>query len=111
MLANPWICPSCCLKEYDQLIKLLMNTFETLKAEVASLKKQVNSNLAHLRKTPSPLSMQLYDVRSCYYHFTIALWYHSDLWHWFTAYLTDRKQYVSINNCHSSLLPVISGVP
>lgn len=23
----------------------------------------------------------------------------------------DRKQYVSINNCHSLLLPVISGVP
>ena len=71
MLANPWICPSCCLKEYGQLIKLLMNT-----VEVASLKKQVNSNLAHLRKTPSPLSMQLYDVRSRYYHLTMVLWYH-----------------------------------
>ena len=29
----------------------------------------------------------------------------------FRAYLTDRNQYVSINNYHSSLLPVISGVP
>ena len=42
----------------------------------------------------------------------VKLWHFGitgDLWHWFRAYLTGRKQYVSINNCHSSLLPVISG--
>ena len=39
-----WTCISCPrLKEYDQLIKSLVNTVETLKAEVASLKKQLNS--------------------------------------------------------------------
>ena len=39
-----WICPSCSLKEYGQLIKALVNTVGTLRAEVASLKKQINSN-------------------------------------------------------------------
>ena len=33
------------------------------------------------------------------------------LWFWFKAYLTDRFQYVSINNHCSQLLPVESGVP
>ena len=44
----------------------------------------------------------------------VKLWHFGitgDLWYRFKAYLTDRKQYVSINNYHSSLLPVISGVP
>ena len=49
----PWKCPSCRLKEYGQLIKSLVNTVETLKAEVASLKERVNSNLAQLSMTPS----------------------------------------------------------
>ena len=43
----------------------------------------------------------------------VKLWHFGitgDLWYWFKAYLTDRKQYVSINNYHSLLLPVISGV-
>ena len=39
-----WICPLCSLKEYGQLIKALVNTVENLRAEVASLKKLVNSN-------------------------------------------------------------------
>ena len=42
--SDPWICPSCSLKEYGQLIKALVNTVETLRAEVASLKKLVDSN-------------------------------------------------------------------
>ena len=33
------------------------------------------------------------------------------LWFWFKNYLSDRFQFVSINNVHSHLLPVISGVP
>ena len=40
----------------------------------------------------------------------VKLWHFGitgDLWYWFRAYLSDRKQYVSINNCHSSLLPVV----
>ena len=34
-----------------------------------------------------------------------------NLWLWFRAYLTDRFQYVSINNQCSQLMPVESGVP
>ena len=34
--SDSWTCPSCRLKEYGQLIKSLVNTVETLKAEVAS---------------------------------------------------------------------------
>ncbi len=33
------------------------------------------------------------------------------LWRWLRAYLTDRQQCVSISGCHSSPLPVVSGVP
>ena len=33
------------------------------------------------------------------------------LWCWFKNYLTNRYQRVSINNCYSDLLPVVSGVP
>ncbi|MCY3929513.1 MAG: reverse transcriptase family protein [Acidobacteria bacterium] len=34
-----------------------------------------------------------------------------NLWLWFKEYLTNRFQFVSINNSYSYLLPVISGVP
>ena len=34
-----------------------------------------------------------------------------NLWRWFQAYLTSRKQCVRVNNITSELLPVISGVP
>ena len=34
-----------------------------------------------------------------------------NLWHWIREYLTGRHQRVCINGCHSSTLPVISGVP
>ena len=33
------------------------------------------------------------------------------LWQWFREYLSNRYQHVCINNCKSSTLPVISGVP
>ena len=33
------------------------------------------------------------------------------LWMWIKAYLSDRLQCVSINNIHSDVMPVISGVP
>ena len=33
------------------------------------------------------------------------------LWLWFKNYLEERCQFVQINNTHSSLLPVLSGVP
>ena len=33
------------------------------------------------------------------------------LWRWFREYLSNRYQYVCINNGNSSMLPVISGVP
>ena len=33
------------------------------------------------------------------------------IWRWFGSYLRDRTQCVSVNNCLSSHLPVISGVP
>ena len=33
------------------------------------------------------------------------------LFMWFHNYLSDRKQLVSINGCHSTVLPVWSGVP
>ena len=33
------------------------------------------------------------------------------LWKWFSEYLSNRYQYVCINNCKSSTLPVVSGVP
>ena len=33
------------------------------------------------------------------------------LWMWFRAYLSDRHQFVSIENSNSGILPVISGVP
>ena len=33
------------------------------------------------------------------------------LWLWFKNYLEGRCQFVQINNTHSSLLPVLSGVP
>ena len=34
-----------------------------------------------------------------------------NLWRWFREYLTNRYQRVCINNCNSSTLPVVSGVP
>ena len=34
-----------------------------------------------------------------------------EVWLWFQAYITNRRQYVSINNSNSCLLPVESGVP
>jgi len=34
-----------------------------------------------------------------------------EIWSWFKAYITNRNQFVSINNCNSCLLPVESGVP
>ena len=33
------------------------------------------------------------------------------LWKWFKSYLTGRQQCVCIGNGHSTLLPVVSGVP
>ena len=33
------------------------------------------------------------------------------LWKWFREYLANRYQQVSINNCKSSTLPVVSGLP
>ena len=33
------------------------------------------------------------------------------LWTWFQSYLSNRRQFVSINNCSSDPLPVKSGVP
>ena len=33
------------------------------------------------------------------------------LWSWFASYLSNRSQCVSVNNCLSSFLSVISGVP
>ena len=33
------------------------------------------------------------------------------VWQWFQAYITNRRQYISINGCNSCLLPVESGVP
>ena len=33
------------------------------------------------------------------------------LWTWFQSYLSNRRQFVSINNCSSDALPVKSGVP
>ena len=33
------------------------------------------------------------------------------LWKWFREYLFNRYQHMSINNCKSSTLPVVSGVP
>jgi len=33
------------------------------------------------------------------------------LWKWFKSYLSDRVQCVSIGNCLSNCLPVLSGVP
>ena len=111
MLADPWLCPSCRLKEYGQLMKLLVNTVETIKPEVASLKKQVNSKSCLPQEDPRPSQ---YAVMTSGATTTISPWHFGitgDLWHWFRACLTDRKQYVFINNCYSSLLPVISGVP
>ena len=34
-----------------------------------------------------------------------------DLWLWFRSYLSNRHHCVSISGCHSSVLPVLSGVP
>ena len=34
-----------------------------------------------------------------------------NLWNWFRGYLSDRHQRVSLNQCLSDSLPVISGVP
>ena len=52
--SDSWTCPSCHLKEYGQLIKSLVNTVETLKAEVVSLKKQVNSKSCPPHEDPKP---------------------------------------------------------
>ena len=52
--SDSWTCPLCCLKEYGQLIKSLVNTVETLKAEVSSLKKQVNSKSCPPHEDPKP---------------------------------------------------------
>ena len=36
---------------------------------------------------------------------------HNQLWIWFKEYLTNRSQFVTINNTQLYLLPVLSGVP
>ena len=33
------------------------------------------------------------------------------IWGWFKWYLYSRFQFVTVNNCQSSVLPVLSGVP
>ena len=90
------------------------------RSSVQQLLLSINSLLDYLDGTiKSHVDMIFLDLKKALVAFHInellvKLWHFGitgDLWYWFKAYLTDRKQYVSINNYHSSLLPVISGVP
>ncbi len=40
----------------------------------------------------------------------MVYWF-NNLWEWVKAYLSSRFQCVALNNIHSDLLPVLSGVP
>ena len=40
----------------------------------------------------------------------LKLWNISNVWKWFKSYLSGRVKCVSINNCLSNCLPVLSGV-
>jgi len=44
-------------------------------------------------------------------HFIWSIGITGTMWSWFKLYLSARYQRVSINNCYSDLLPVVSGVP
>ena len=60
-----------------------------------------------------------FDIRKafdsvCHNQLLVKLWsagISGQLWSWFRSYLSDRSQFVVINNQPSSLLPVLSGVP
>ena len=60
-----------------------------------------------------------FDIRKafhsvCHNQLLLKLWsagISGRLWSWFRLYLSDRSQLLVINNQHSSLLPVLSGVP
>ena len=60
-----------------------------------------------------------FDIRKafdsvCHNQLLVKLWsigISGRLWSWFRSYLSDRSQFVVINNQPSSLLPVLSGVP
>ena len=41
----------------------------------------------------------------------ISIFIKGKVWNWIYEYLSNRQQLVSINGVHSSLLPVLSGVP
>ena len=90
------------------------------RSSVQQLLLSINSILDYLDGTiKSHVDMIFLDFRKAFdsvshNELLVKLWHFGitgDLWYWFRAYLTDRNQYVSINNYHSSLLPVISGVP
>ena len=56
--------------------------------------------------------------RSTVYHTTIKLLYKlwmlgitGPLWQWFKSYLEDRHHFVEVESKHSSLFPVLSGLP
>ena len=71
----------------------------------------------------SPVALKLHDAvyfdiyeafdSACHNQLLVKLWsadISDQLWSWFRSYLSDRSQFVVINNQPSSLLPVLSGV-
>ena len=90
------------------------------RSSVQQLLLSINNILTHLdNPIKSYVDMIFLDFKKAFdsvshNELLVKLWHFGitgDLWYWFRGYLTNRKQYVYINNCHSSLLPVISGVP
>ena len=74
---------------------------------------------SHIKYCGTQSDAVYFDIRKafdsvCHNQLLVKLWsagISGQLWSWFRSYLSDRSQFVVINNQPSSLLPVLSGVP
>ena len=69
------------------------------------------ANIHNLINKASQSDVIYLDFRKAFDSVTSYLGVIGNIWNWFKAYLTDRTESVSVNNCLSAPLPVLSGVP
>ena len=85
------------VRSYIQLLIFLSNAF-TVHYQMDTIYLDISKAFDTICHTHLLQKLSMYNISG-------------NLWLWFKNYLTNRFQFVSINNSHSYLLPVISGVP
>ena len=105
VVSNISVCQFGFVRHRSSVQQLLVSINSILHYLDGTIKSHVDMIFLNFRKAFDSVSHNELLVKL--WHIGIT----GDLWYWFRAYLTNRKQYVYINNYHSSLLPVISGVP